>query len=45
MGPSINYMSTFEGREVIKMLMVANARGKGKSEMLTSALSSQSFSA
>ena len=37
MGPSINYVSTFEGGGVIKMLMVADARGRGVSEMLTSA--------
>ena len=38
MGPSINYVSTFKGGGGIKMLMAADARGRGVSGMLTSAL-------
>ena len=38
-GPSINYVSTFKGEGGMKMLMVAYARGRGVSGMLTSALS------
>ena len=36
-GSSINYVSTFEGGGGTKMLMVADARGRWVSEMLTSA--------
>ena len=37
LGPSINYVSTFEGGWGTKMLMVADVRGRGVSAMLTSA--------
>ena len=40
-GTSINYVSTFEGGGGTEMLMVADARGRGVSGMLTSALISK----
>ena len=36
-GPSIKYVSIFEGVGVLKMLTVADIRGRGISKVLTSA--------